>query len=115
MIGFLDLLQKTRLDPMQADYVRYIRTSSRHLLCVLNDILTFSKLEAGKVKLERKEFDLRGVVESAVDTIRGLADEKGTEVIVHVPRHCPATVVGDELRLMQVLTKYFLTTSHWKW
>ena len=109
MIGFIELLQQTTtLDHIQAEYLSYISSSARNLLHVLNDILTFSKLEAGKVSLEKKQFDLRECLEGVIDTFRGLVEEKNqhTELRLYVPHTLPTLVVGDEFRLTQVLTKY---------
>ena len=72
---------------------------------MLNDILTFTKLEAGKVMLEQKPFNLRQCMEAVIDTFRGVAHEKQAELILYIPHTCPKVVVGDEFRLTQVLTK----------
>ena len=108
MIGFIDLLQRTTtLDHIQVEYLCFISSSARNLLTVLNDILTFSKLEAAKVSLEKKRFDLRQCIDGVIDTFRGLVEEKKhRELRLYIPHNLPTAVVGDEFRLTQVLTKY---------
>ena len=105
MVGLLQLLEKTALNQVQQSYVQYCISSSNQLLAVLNDILSFSKLEAGKVTLEQKPFNLRQCMEAVIDTFRGVAHEKQAELILYIPHTCPEVVVGDEFRLTQVLTK----------
>ena len=106
LIGLIELLEKTSLSRTQLEYLSYLKSSANHLLGVLNDILTFTKLEAGKVMLEQKSFNLRQCMEAVIDTFRGVAHDKQAELILYIPHTCPKVVVGDEFRLTQVLTKY---------
>lgn len=90
-----DDLQRVRLDTMQR--------SSQALLSVISDILDFSRIEAGKLELECKVFDLNTCVRDTVDTFQALADEKGVELTAYCDSHVPAHVNGDEARLKQIL------------
>ncbi len=103
VIGFSDLALKTDLDARQQDYLVKIKASAMALLGIINDILDFSKIEAGKLDLERADFDLRAVLDG-VSTVSALrAAEKGLELLFSVDPDVPEFLVGDSLRLGQVL------------
>jgi two-component system, sensor histidine kinase and response regulator len=104
VIGMLDLLMDTELEPEQREYARTAVTSGDALLAVINDILDFSKIEARKVELDASDFDLRQVVEDASEIVAHEAHVKGLELIVWVDEQVPAIVRGDAGRLRQVLT-----------
>jgi CheY-like chemotaxis protein len=97
------LLQLTKLDPEQRDFVQTMLRSSESLLLIVNDILDFSKIESGKLELEDVEFDLRSVAESALDIVAPLSAGKGIELLYAVDIGVPARVSGDPHRLRQVL------------
>jgi len=103
IIGMADLMFETDLTPEQRDYSRTIRTSAKGLLTILNDILDFSKIEAGKLELEQAEFNLRDCIDEVVGIFSPRAHKKGLELtyLVHpsVPRH----LVGDSIRVRQIL------------
>jgi signal transduction histidine kinase len=104
VLGMTDLLQETGLSEVQRDYVTSVRKSGSMLLNILNDILDFSKIEAGKMELDPVPFGLR---ESVGDLLRMLglrADERGVELLSTVDPGVPDSLVGDSLRLRQVLT-----------
>lgn len=103
VIGFVKLLNKTELDPKQTDYVRTIRQSSEGLLSIINDILDFLKLDAGKLELERRSMNLREVVDDVVDIMAPIAHEKALELVAMVYDDVPVHVIGDPLRLRQVV------------
>jgi two-component system, sensor histidine kinase and response regulator len=103
IIGFSDLLLDTPLTSMQHDYAKTVQASAHGLLELLNDILDFSKIEAGKLEMEQREFRLRDVLEEAVDMFLGKVAESGIELIVDVEEGVPSGLVGDPLRLRQVL------------
>lgn len=104
VIGFLQLLQNTKLSELQEEYVREGITSSEVLLCVINDILDFSKIEAGKLTMEKIDFNIRSTVENAVSTFKPKANEKGLGLYSFIKSGVPEVVGGDPTRLRQILT-----------
>jgi PAS domain S-box-containing protein len=104
IMGVGHLLAATDLTAPQQKYVRILRSSSASLLSLLNDILDFSKIEAGKVALEERSLDLRQSVGEIVDNLRVKADEKGLDLGVHVDDRVPFSVLGDPIKIGQVLT-----------
>lgn len=103
LIGMSDLLLRTRLNADQASMVSAIKSSGDALLAVINDILDISKITAGKMTLESIPFDLRDALYGAVKSLTPVAYEKGLELILHVSPQVPDRVVGDPLRLRQVI------------
>jgi len=102
VLGFVELLRGTRLDPEQQEYVTTIHTSGVALLTVLNDVLDFSKIEAGRIDLMDRPFDPREVMDSVARLFAPQAERKGLRFL----RRGPATGVlvrGDPDRLRQVL------------
>lgn len=106
IIGLSHLLLKTEISPRQLDYLQKLQGSSKHLLGVINDILDFSKIEAGKLSIESIEFDLEKVLANVTDLLHEKAQEKGLELIVDVAGDVPLDLVGDPLRLGQVLLNF---------
>ncbi|MBV2261942.1 MAG: PAS domain-containing protein [Thauera sp.] len=106
IIGLTHLLLGTPLTPQQLDQARKIQLSSQHLLGVINDILDFSKIEADKMSLEHVEFDLEQVLREALDLLAGKAAEKGLELALELAPELPTRLVGDPLRLGQVLINF---------
>ncbi|HTD75690.1 MAG TPA: response regulator [Steroidobacteraceae bacterium] len=103
VIGMIELLLETRLDPMQLDYAETVRDSAAALLTVINDILDFSKVEAGKLDLELLDMDMRDTVEDVARLLAIQAHAKGLEVIALIDPSLPDLVRGDAGRLRQVL------------
>jgi signal transduction histidine kinase/DNA-binding response OmpR family regulator len=103
VIGMTSLLLDTPLTPEQHDFTDTIRTSSDALLAVINDILDYSKIEAGRIELEQHPFDLRECVESAMDLIAGAAADRQLELVYTLAPELPPSVVGDLARVRQVL------------
>jgi PAS domain S-box-containing protein len=103
VLGMTELMLETQLDPLQTDYAHTIRDSAKSLLTVVNDILDYSKVEAGKLELERIDMDLRDVVEDVARLIALQAHVKGLEVSAHVDPRLPDMVVGDPGRIRQIL------------
>jgi len=103
IIGMAHLALRTALDPKQRDYVEKIRSASISLLGIINDILDFSKIEAGRLDIEHVSFSLDEVLDN-VSTVTGAkAHEKSLEYLFRVPLDIPRGLVGDPLRLGQVL------------
>jgi signal transduction histidine kinase/DNA-binding NarL/FixJ family response regulator len=103
VFGMAELLADTELTALQRDYLATLRSSAEGLLGVINDILDVSKLEAGKLHLEEVEFDLSEVVADAMRTVAVRAHQRGLELVHRVAPGVPDYVVGDALRLRQVL------------
>jgi len=103
IIGFSDLVADTQLDSDQVDYVKKIQTSSRALLRIINDILDYSKIEAGKLELEEVEFDIDTLIGELLDLFASSVAEKGIDLMAYVEPEIPRQMLGDPLRLSQVL------------
>jgi PAS domain S-box-containing protein len=104
IIGMTDLLLETGLDTGQRDYAQTVRNSSEALLAILNDILDFSRIEAGRLLIEEIEFSLHNTVGDVVDLLASPAQAKGLELAAIVEPSVPAVIVGDPGRVRQVLT-----------
>jgi two-component system, sensor histidine kinase and response regulator len=104
LLGIAGLLQDTPLTAEQRDYVRGVDQSAQVLLAIVNDILDYSKIEAGKLDVERIDFDVRQTIEDAVDLLVPQARVKGLELAAIVHHDVPSTAGGDPGRLRQVLT-----------
>ena len=103
VIGMTTLLLDTPLSPDQRDFARTIRSSSDSLLEVINDILDYSKVDAGKLEIEQRPFDLRRVVEESLDLLTPRALEKGLNLACLIEDGTPEALIGDPTRLRQVL------------
>ena len=103
VIGMTDLLLGTELTGEQREFAEVVHSSGDALLHVIDDILDYSKIEAGKLDLEREPFNLRDCVEGALDIVAPRAWEKELELGCLIDDDAPAGVVGDEARLRQVL------------
>ncbi len=104
VIGMSELLLDTPLDHEQREYATTARASGEQLLGVINDILDISKIEAGHLELEERDFDLREVVETTSDVVAATAHGKGLELSVYLADDVPRAVRGDRGRVAQVLT-----------
>ena len=106
IIGMSHLALKSGLSPRQHDYVSKIQQAGQHLLGVINDILDFSKIEAGKLAVENQPFVLDRLLESVADVVGYKAGAKGLELVCDVASDVPPNLVGDSLRLGQILINY---------
>ncbi len=104
VIGMTGLLMDTELTAEQRDFARTIRHSGDALLNVVNDILDFSKLDADKVQLERRSFAIHECIERAIELVASRAEDGDVELGYFVDADAPVAVVGDSLRIGQVLT-----------
>ncbi len=103
VLGMASLLSETTLTPEQREYTNIIRSSGDALLTVINDILDFSKIESGKMELESKDFDLRESIEEILDLFASKAAQTKLELLYQLNVNVPRWIVGDSLRLKQVL------------
>ncbi|MFZ4440820.1 MAG: response regulator, partial [Syntrophales bacterium] len=106
IIGFSNLALKTNMDRKQRDYIQKIQQSGKHLLGIINDILDFSKIEAGKLSVEHTEFELEKVLENVSNLVSEKTSSKGLELLFNVEEGTPNYLVGDPLRLGQILVNY---------
>jgi signal transduction histidine kinase/DNA-binding response OmpR family regulator len=103
LLGISDLLADTPLNERQSEYVRILRSAGDNLLSVINDVLDFSKVEAGRIELEKVAFDLTDVVEGASSIAAVRAKAKGLDVTARIHAGVPKYVTGDPARLRQIL------------
>ncbi|RRJ84261.1 response regulator [Aestuariirhabdus litorea] len=103
VIGLSHLLENTQLDGRQKDYLTKMQNASDHLLSVINDILDYSKLESGLMKMESIPFRIDEVLDKACDIVRLQSEGKGLELVIAHDWGMPQDVVGDPLRLGQIL------------
>ncbi|MBS0413742.1 MAG: response regulator [Proteobacteria bacterium] len=103
ILGMSRLALASGLDDRQRNYVQKVERAAQSLLGIINDILDFSKIEAGKLEMERVPFDLDDVMESLANVVGLQAEEKGLELMFRRPADVPTRLVGDPLRLGQVL------------
>jgi len=103
VIGMTSLLLHTAIDDEQRDYTETIRASGESLLAIINDLLDYSKLEVGRLDLERHAFELRRCVEEALDLLVPSASEKSLDLAYMIDPGVPATILADATRLRQVL------------
>ncbi len=103
VIGFSALALKTGLTPKQYDYISKVESSAKSLLGLINDILDFSKIEAGKLEMEQVDFNLDDVMETVANIVSVKAAEKEIEFISTIEKGVPLSLIGDPLRLGQIL------------
>ena len=103
VIGTLDLLSDTHLNPEQMEYVRQIRYGADVLLALVNDILDFSKIKSHKMTLETVPFDIKVLAENVVHLISIEAYNKGLEIVTDIDYNIPDKVIGDPTRIQQIL------------
>ncbi|MHC6224444.1 response regulator [Pseudomonas sp. X10] len=104
ILGFTHLLQKSELSPRQLDYLGTIEKSADNLLGIINEILDFSKIEAGKLVLDSIPFNLRDLIQDTLTILAPAAHAKQLELVSLVYRDTPLSLIGDPLRLKQILT-----------
>jgi len=106
IIGMSHLALKTGLTPRQHDYVQKIQRAGQHLLGIINDILDFSKIEADKLRVEQTAFELAQVLDNVATVIADKVQAKGLELVFDVASDVPDCLIGDPLRLGQILINY---------
>jgi two-component system, sensor histidine kinase and response regulator len=103
IIGMSHLALQTNLDKKQRNYIEKVHRSGENLLGIINDILDFSKIEAGKMTMETIEFRLEDVMENLANLVGLKADDKSLELLFNVAEQVPTALMGDPLRLGQIL------------
>ena len=103
VIGMLDLVLDTKLDSEQFQFLKMAKDSADVLLSLLNDILDFSKIEAGQLELEEIDFNLHEIIEGVSDVVIQKVEDKGLELNVLIRNDVPKFLVGDPMRLRQVV------------
>ena len=103
ILGMTDLLWETDLDEEQRHYVEIFRRAGTSLMDLINDILDLSKIESGRLKLERAEFSVEQVVSDVIELLQPRAEDKGIGLRSRLARRLPGRVMGDAGRLRQVL------------
>jgi signal transduction histidine kinase/DNA-binding response OmpR family regulator/HPt (histidine-containing phosphotransfer) domain-containing protein len=103
IIGMSHLALQTNLDKRQRNYIEKVNRSGENLLGIINDILDFSKIEAGKMSLETVDFNLDDVLDNLATLIAFKAEDKGVELLFHINADVPVDLIGDPLRIGQVL------------
>ena len=106
IIGMSHLALKTDLTPRQRDYIHNVQIAGEHLLGVIDDILDFSKVEAGKLRIEHAEFELDKLIDNVAALIAQKSAAKGLELVFDIAAQVPRLLVGDSLRLGQILINY---------
>ncbi|QTF07270.1 two-component sensor histidine kinase BarA [Brenneria izadpanahii] len=104
VIGFTRQMLKTSLNPTQTDYLLTIERSANNLLNIINDVLDFSKLEAGKLVLENIPFSLHNTLDEVVMLLAHTAHEKGLELTLAIQNDVPEQFIGDPMRIQQIIT-----------
>jgi two-component system, sensor histidine kinase and response regulator len=106
IIGMSHLALKTDMTPRQRDYITKVQASGQHLLGIINDILDFSKVEAGKLTIEQADFELETLTENVANLITEKSTAKGLELVFDISPDVPRRLVGDSLRIGQILINY---------
>ena len=104
LLGMLELVSRTRLDPEQRGFVSTMRDSAETLLALLNDILDFSKIEAGKVQIEEIVFSPERVTREVIGLFQAQASAKGLVLAAEFDPDLPTWVCGDQLRIKQIIS-----------
>ncbi|MDO8926962.1 MAG: PAS domain S-box protein [Sideroxyarcus sp.] len=106
IIGMSYLALKTEMTPRQRDHIKKIKGAGQHLLSIINDILDLSKIEAGKLTVETTEFELEKVLDNVSNLIAEKTTAKDLELVFDVAKDVPPNLIGDPLRLGQILINY---------
>jgi signal transduction histidine kinase/CheY-like chemotaxis protein/tetratricopeptide (TPR) repeat protein len=106
IIGLSGLAVKYDMPPRVHDYLVKIKRSGEHLLGIINDILDFSKIESGKLQIDAQPFELESVLDNVVNVLSEKADAKGLELLWVMDAELPRVLVGDPLRIGQILINY---------
>ena len=103
IIGITSILEDTELTKEQKEYIGVIVTSGNNLIYLINNILDFSKLESGKIKIEKYEFNLQNLIDEVIKMLEIKAIDEDIEILAEIEKNIPQIVIGDKIRLNQVL------------
>ncbi|MBW6489724.1 MAG: response regulator [Lentimicrobium sp.] len=103
IIGFSEQMSGTRLNKDQSKYLKFINTSSEHLLRLVDDLLDFSRIESGKLNLEERHFSPFALIAESFETITGPARQKGLQTVLNQNIDLELKVTGDDLRIRQII------------
>ena len=103
ILGMSELLTETPLNDQQRKYLAVMQSNGNSLIALINDILDLAKVEAGRLNLEHVPFDLEALLDTVGESLAVSAHTKGLELVVHLPPEVPRNLIGDPLRLRQVL------------
>lgn len=103
IIGMSHLALQTNLDKKQRNYIEKVNRAGENLLGIINDILDFSKIEAGKMSMEAIDFNLEDVMDNLANLVGMKAEDKGVELLFDIHKDVPSSLIGDPLRLGQIL------------
>lgn len=103
VLGMLQLLNRSDLDKRQLDYTRNATTAAKSLLALLNDILDFTKIDVGRLELDRHAFEIDAFLQNLAVVLRGNVGEKELEILFDIDNRIPRILHGDQLRLQQIL------------
>jgi len=106
IIGLSGLALKNDMPPRIQDYLSKIQQSGEHLLRIINDILDFSKIESGKLEIETVPFELEAMIDNVINLVSEKAEAKGMELLCSIDSKVPKSLLGDPLRLGQILINY---------
>lgn len=104
VIGFTNVLLDSQLDPLQLDYVKTIKASAQDLLAIINDILDYSRMDAGKLHLDCIPLDIRACIDEVLSLTAPMAHKKGVDLIPTTDVNVPKTMLGDPLRIKQMIS-----------
>lgn len=106
IIGTLELLQQTNLDTEQTEYIRQIQFGADVLLSLANNILDFTKIQSGKIEIEKIPMDIIGITEQTVDLICIEAHNRGLEIVTDIDYTLPLFIKGEPVRIQQILLNF---------
>ena len=104
VLGMNEMIFRESEDPKIVEYADHIRTAGRNLLSIINSILDFSKIEDGKMEIVPVQYDTASLIDNLVNTIAQRAQDKGLQFITQIDETLPAVMIGDDIRLTQVIT-----------
>ncbi len=103
IIGMLSLFSETQLDEEQNEYIDLIKSASDHLLSIINDILDLSKIEAGKIKINKQEFNFKSTIKEVSESFKSTAESKNNKLHIELSPKIPYKLIGDSIHLKQIL------------